>query len=172
MKITSFQLTLRQAATKDGYGDNYYVNIDESGAASVSHPYKNIPYKEQASIFGIIQTAIAKYAEIVEICDRSNRALELEEYAPTMSTEEEKAIAAAKLSAAQELESAAPQSCALGDEEVSTGIKDAPFEKVETRNDKTVDSILSTKSSPEDGEAVAYFTEELSKIIDARKKKD
>ena len=50
-----------------------------------------------------------------------------------------------------------------------------------------LDSLLSLKSrykvssfelpptpmpSPEDGEAVAYFTEELAKVIDARKKKD
>lgn len=42
---------------------------------------------------------------------------------------------------------------------------------LKTRN-KTVDSILSIESSPEDGEAVAYFAEELSKIIDARKKKE
>ena len=41
---------------------------------------------------------------------------------------------------------------------------------LKTRN-KAVDSILPVISSPEDGEAVAYFTEELSKIIDARKKK-
>ena len=37
---------------------------------------------------------------------------------------------------------------------------------------KVSDDILPTISSPEDGEAVAYFTEELAKIIDARKKKD
>lgn len=37
---------------------------------------------------------------------------------------------------------------------------------------KPFDSILPVTPSPEDGEAVAYFTEELSKVIDARKKKD
>ena len=40
---------------------------------------------------------------------------------------------------------------------------------------KASNGILHTMPSPEDGEdgeAVAYFTEELSKIIDARKKKD
>lgn len=88
MKITNFSFTLRQATTKDGYGDNYYVSIDDNGAANVSHPYKNIPYKEQAAIFGVIQTVIEKYDEIVEICDRTNRALELEQYAPIVSSEE------------------------------------------------------------------------------------
>ena len=42
---------------------------------------------------------------------------------------------------------------------------------LKTRN-KAFDSILPIEPSPEDGEAVAYFTEELSKVIDARKKKD
>ena len=129
MKITNFSFTLRQAATKDGYGDNYYVNIDENGVANVSHPYKSIPHKEQAAILGIIQSAIVKYGILVKECNTANQKLGLEQYAPTISsedtTEEEKAIVAAKLSAAQELEladkSAASQSCALGDGEVSTG---------------------------------------------------
>ena len=42
---------------------------------------------------------------------------------------------------------------------------------LKSRN-KVSNGILPTMPSPEDGEAVAYFTEELSKIIDARKKKD
>lgn len=42
---------------------------------------------------------------------------------------------------------------------------------LESKN-KAFDSILSPAPSPEDGEAVAYFTEELAKVIDARKKKD
>lgn len=37
---------------------------------------------------------------------------------------------------------------------------------------KASDSILPIMPSPEDGEAVAYFTEELAKVIDAKKKKD
>lgn len=42
---------------------------------------------------------------------------------------------------------------------------------LKSRN-KAFDSILPTMPSPEDGEAVAYFTEELAKVIDAKKKKD
>lgn len=37
---------------------------------------------------------------------------------------------------------------------------------------KTFNPISPTMPSPEDGEAVAYFTEELAKVIDARKKKE
>lgn len=123
MKITSFQFTLRQAATKDGYGDNYYVNIDENGETNISHPYKFIPYKEQGAIFDVIRSAIAQYAILIDKCDKANRALKLEQYAPTVSSEE--------ITSREEPKSAVPESCALGGGEVSTGIKDAPFEDPE-----------------------------------------
>lgn len=42
---------------------------------------------------------------------------------------------------------------------------------LKTRN-KVSNGILPIEPSPEDGEAVAYFAEELSKAIDARKKKN
>lgn len=87
MKITNFSFTLRQATTKDGYGDNYYVNIDENGVANVSHPYKSIEYKEQVALLAIIQSGIAKYALLVAECDTANQGLKLEEYAPQQSTE-------------------------------------------------------------------------------------
>lgn len=109
MKITNFSFTLRQAATKDGYGDNYYVNIDETGMTNISHPYKSIPYKEQGAIFGVIQKAINEYAKLVELCDVNNQALKLEQYALIVSSSESTDV------------SAAPQTCALGDEEVSAG---------------------------------------------------
>ena len=127
MKITSFQLTIQQGVDNNGYADNYYLSIDEKGATNVSHPYKTMSYKEQAAILGIIQSAIVKYGTLTIECDKANQRLKLEEYAESSETisEEEKAIAAAKLSAAQELESlvnsASPQTCELGDGEVSTG---------------------------------------------------
>lgn len=128
MKITSFGFTLRQAVREDGYGDNYYVTINEDGVASVSHPYVTIDHKEQAAILGVIQRAIVQYGKLVELCDVNNQALKLEQYAPTVSAEETSS------------ESAEPQTCALGDEEVSKGadgdIDDAPFEEAETGSDK------------------------------------
>lgn len=146
MKITNFSFTVRQADTKDGYSDNYYVNIDKDGDVNVSHPYKNIPHEEQAAILSVIQTGIIQYDMLVKECTRANKRLKLEEYAPKVSSEdtseEEKAIAAAKLSAAQELEataeSIAPQSCALGGGEVSRGVDgdiDNPTSKVVTDED-------------------------------------
>lgn len=114
MKITNFSFTLRQATTKDGYGDNYYVNIDENGVVNISHPYKSIEYKEQVALLAIIQSGIAKYALLVVECDKANQRLKLEEYAPQQSTE---------VSSSESTDvSAVPQTCALGDEEVSTGV--------------------------------------------------
>lgn len=94
MKITNFSFTLRQATTKDGYGDNYYMNIDENGTANIRHPYKNIDHKEQAAILGIIQSAIVKYGMLVKECDNVNQALKLEEYAPKVSAEETTEVSA------------------------------------------------------------------------------
>ena len=113
MKITNFSFTVRQAATGDSCGDNYYVNIDDNGNANVSHPYKTISYKEQAAILGIIQSGIIKYDILVNECDKANRALKLEQYAPI------------ELAPDTEPESASPQTCALGGGEVSTGANPA-----------------------------------------------
>lgn len=150
MKIISFSFTVRQASTEDGYGDNYYVNIDKDGDVNVNHPYKNIPHEEQAAILSVIQTGIIQYDMLVKECTRANKRLKLEEYAPKVSSEdtseEEKAIAAAKLSAAQELEataeSIASQTCELGGGEVSTG--------ADGDIDKSQSTIVITRVTEED----------------------
>ena len=129
MKITSFQLTIQQGVGNDGYADNFYIDIDDKGLANISRPYKPIPVEEQLAIEEIITSAIKAHLKLVKQVDNANKELKLEEYRPIESSietsEEEKAIAAAKLSAAQELESivnsASPQTCELGDGEVSTG---------------------------------------------------
>ena len=63
MKITNFSFTLRQASTKDGYGDNYYVNIDDNGVVNISHPYKSIEYKEQVALLGFGNFAVVERPE-------------------------------------------------------------------------------------------------------------
>ena len=145
MKITSFQLTIQQDVDEQGYGDNFYIGIDDKGLANISRPYKSIPVEEQLAIEEVITSAIKAHVKLVKQVDNANKELKLEEYRPIESmaeatSEEEKAIAAAKLSAAQELESLAESSVLqpsrLGDGEVSTEIKDAPFEEVETAMDK------------------------------------
>lgn len=113
MKITSFQLTIQQSIDEQGYGDNFYVNIDDKGLASISRPYKSIPVEEQLAIEEVITSAIKAHLKLVKQVDNANKDLRLEEYRPIESVAD---------SAAEELvESAASQSCALGDEELSTG---------------------------------------------------
>lgn len=132
MKITSFNLTIQQSVDEQGYGDNFYISIDDKGLASISRPYKSIPAEEQLAIEEIIASAIKAHLKLVKQIDNANKDLRLEEYRPIESVAE---------SAAEEsVKSAASQSCALGGEEVSTGadgdIDDAPFEEVETGSDK------------------------------------
>lgn len=130
MKITSFNLTIQQGVDEQGYCDNFYITIDDKGLTSISRPYKSIPVEEQLAIEEIITSAIKAHLKLVKQVDNANKELRLEDYRPIESSietlEEEKAIAAAKLSAAQELESLAEssvlQSSHLGDGEVSTGV--------------------------------------------------
>lgn len=132
MKITSFNLTIQQSIDEQGYGDNFYVNIDDKGLANISRPYKSIPVEEQLAIEEVITSAIKAHLKLVKQVDNANKDLRLEEYRPIESVAE---------SAAEEsVKSAASQSCALGGEEVSTGadgdIDDGPFKEAETGSDK------------------------------------
>lgn len=146
MKITSFQLTIQQGVDEQGYADNFYINIDDKGLTSISRPYKSIPIEEQLAIEEIITSAIKAHIKLVKQVDNANKDLRLEEYRPIESVAETTSEVAA--------ESAAPQTCALGDEEVSTEIKDAPFEEVSTGADGNVDkpksTIVITKVTEED----------------------
>ena len=104
MKITSFQLTIQQSVDQQGYGDNFYISIDDEGLANISRPYKSIPVEEHLAIEEVITSAIKAHLKLVKQVDTINKDLKLEEYAPIESAEEEKGVAAAKLSAQQELE--------------------------------------------------------------------
>lgn len=132
MKITSFQLTIQQGLDEQGYSDNFYINIDDKGMTNISRPYKSIPIEEQLAIEEVITSAIKAHIKLVKQVDNANKDLRLEEYRPIESVAEE--------SSEVSVESAVPQTCALGDEEVSTGaeveIGDAPFEEAETGSDK------------------------------------
>ena len=132
MKITSFQLTIQQGIDEQGYGDNFYISIDDKGLASISRPYKSIPVEEQLAIEEVITSAIKAHLKLVKQVDNANKDLWLEEYRPIESV--------AESTSEESVKSAASQSCALGDEELSTGagveIGDAPFEEAETTMDK------------------------------------
>ena len=132
MKITSFNLTIQQGLDEQGYSDNFYISIDDKGLANISRPYKSIPAEEQLAIEEVIASAIKAHLKLIKQVDNANKDLRLEEYRPIESVVE---------SAVEEsVKSAASQSCALGDEELSTGaeveIGDAPFEEAETGSDK------------------------------------
>ena len=136
MKITSFQLTIQQDVDEQGYGDNFYVSIDDKGMASISRPYKSIPAEEQLAIEEVIASAIKAHIKLFKQVDNANKDLRLEEYRPIESVADSAAEESVKL--------AASQSCALGDEELSTGAgnKEVPkivqwaLEEAETGSDK------------------------------------
>ena len=138
MKITSFQLTIQQSLDKQGYGDNFYVNIDDKGLANISRPYKSIPIEEQLAIEEVITSAIKAHIKLVKQVDNANKDLRLEEYRPIESV--------AETTSEVESESAdvlvSPQSCALGGGEVSTEIKDAPFEESKTLAQQIEDNVI------------------------------
>ena len=113
MKITSFQLTIQQGVDEQGYGDNFYVNIDDKGMATISRPYKSIPIEEQLAIEEVLTSAIKAHIKLVKQIDNANKDLRLEEYRPIESVAEEPSETTS--------EAAVSQSCALGDEELSTG---------------------------------------------------
>lgn len=115
MKITSFNLTIQQSVDEQGYGDNFYVNIDDKGLANISRPYKSIPVEEQLAIEEVIASAIKAHLKLVKQVDNANKDLRLEEYRPIESVVE--------TTSEESVESVASQSCALGGEEVSTGAK-------------------------------------------------
>lgn len=84
MKITNFSLTIQQSFDKQGYGDNFYINIDDKGLANISRPYKSIPIEEQLAIEEVITAAIKAHLKLVKQVDNANKDLKLEEYRPIM----------------------------------------------------------------------------------------
>ena len=88
MKITSFQLTIQQSVDEQGYGENFYICIDDKGLANVSRPYKAIPVEEQLAIEEVIASAIKAHLKLVKQVDNANKDLKLEEYAPVVLSEE------------------------------------------------------------------------------------
>lgn len=126
MKIDYFygNIAIRE---KDGYWETLSFNLNDKTKGLVfRYPYGDATPEEAEAISQFTKTVTNAYNKLTTQIDNVNRDMRLEQYAEP-SAEELKAIAAAKLSAAQELEliakSASPQTCALGDGEVSTGDK-------------------------------------------------
>jgi hypothetical protein len=123
MKLTSFNCTIELSKDENGYSNNYYVDVTDKGV-SISHPYVVQSQEQVMFVTNLIHDFIAASIAFNNRVDRFNFDNHLEQYAPKVSVSETSS------------ESASPQTCALGDEEISTGIKDAPFEEVETAMDK------------------------------------
>lgn len=85
MKITSFQLTIQQSVDAQGYGDNFYITIDDKGLTTISRPYKSIPVEEHLAIEEVIASAIKAHLKLVKQVDNANKDLKLEEYRPIES---------------------------------------------------------------------------------------
>ena len=137
MKITNFQLTIQQGVDKQGYGDNFYINIDDKGLANISGPYKSIPVEEHLAIEEVITAAIKAHIKLVKQVDDANKDLRLEEYRPIESVAETTSEVAGESADV----SAAPQSCALGDEEVSTGAEVKTKTLAQQVEDNVIESL-------------------------------
>lgn len=140
MKITSFQLTIQQSVDEQGYGDNFYINIDDKGLTTISRPYKSIPIEEQLAIEEVITSAIKAHLKLVKQVNNANKDLRLEEYRPIESVPETTSptvsvetleLAQAELAGRPEGSNAQTESTV-----VEVEIRDAPFEEAETRSDK------------------------------------
>ena len=131
MKLTSFNCTIELSKDENGYSNNYYVDVTDKGV-SISHPYITQSQEQVMFVTNLIHDFIAASIAFNTRVDSFNRDNHLEQYAPQASLTEVSSSETTDVSAAS-------QSCALGDEELSTvaevEIGDAPFEEAETGSD-------------------------------------
>lgn len=113
MKLTSFNCTIELSKDENGYSNNYYVDVTDKGV-SISHPYVVQSQEQVMFVTNLIHDFIAASIAFNNRVDGFNRDNHLEQYALQVSSTEETTLDT-------EPESAVPQTCALGDEEVSTG---------------------------------------------------
>jgi hypothetical protein len=109
MKLTSFNCTIELSKDENGYSNNYYVDVTDKGV-SISHPYVVQSQEQVMFVTNLIHDFIAASIALNTRVDGFNRDNHLEQYALQAPSTE-----------VSSSESAAPQTCALGDEEVSTG---------------------------------------------------
>lgn len=128
MKLTSFNCTIELSKDENGYSNNYYIDVTDKGV-NISHPYLTQTPEQVMFVTNFIHDFIGIAIGLNARIDGFNRDNHLEQYAPQVPSTEVSSEETTDVSAA-------PQTCALGDGEVSKGIKDAPFEEVETSMDK------------------------------------
>ena len=113
MKITGFSLNLEISKDDNGYSNNYYVDVNDK-EVNVSHPYVTQTPEQVMFITNLVHDFIASAIAFNTRVDGFNRDNHLEQYAPQVPPTEISSSESADVSAV-------PQSCALGDEKVSTG---------------------------------------------------
>ena len=112
MKLNYFygSIAIKQC---NGYTENLKFNVIESEGLTFRYPYCDVTPEESEAISQFVKTVTDAYNKLTTQIDGVNRDLHLERYAPTVSSEE--------IALREEPKSVVPQSCALGDGEVSTG---------------------------------------------------
>lgn len=93
----------------NGYTENLEFNVTEDKELTFRYPYGDATPEEAEAVSQFIKTVTNAYNKLTSQIDNVNKDLKLEQYAPIVSVAETTS------------ESAAPQSCALGGGEVSTG---------------------------------------------------
>ena len=137
MKLNNFYVTI-EVAPRDGYYESLqcYTDRNDTSKLKFTFPYGEITPEQAAAVAEFTKTLTDAYNVLQGQIKTTNKKLQLEEFTPITSPQVKTAGSDFDLDA----KSAVPQSCALGDGEVSTGvdgeIKDAPFEEVETGSDK------------------------------------
>ena len=130
MKLTSFNCTIELSKDENGYSNNYYVDVTDKGV-SISHPYITQTPEQIMFVTNLIHDFVAQAIAFNTRIDGFNLDNHLEQYAPQASSTEESALETTDVSTV-------PQTCALGDEEVSKGADgdiDKPQPKVVTDED-------------------------------------
>lgn len=113
MKTNYFygSIAIRQC---DGYTENLEFNSTESKGLTFRYPYGDATPEEAEAISQFVKTVTNAYNKLTVQIDGVNRDLHLEQYAPPVQSTEVSSSESTDVSAV-------PQSCALGDGEVSTG---------------------------------------------------
>ena len=103
MKITNCGITIEVNKDKNGYSDNYYVDINEQGV-SVSHPYIKQSCEQVQLVNELINQFIDDFNHLNRRVDGFNRDNLLEQYAPRVIKIKETTSEVSAESASEQLE--------------------------------------------------------------------
>lgn len=120
MKLVSFNCTIELSKDEKGYSNNYYVDVTDKGVY-ISHPYITQTPEQVMFVTNLVHDFITQAIAFNNRVDGFNRDNHLEQYAPQVPTDYVAPEIKPDIALETSPESAAPQSCALGDEELSTG---------------------------------------------------